>query len=61
MTAPIAPDLASPQALPAKAPAGVLRRLLKRRLALTGLVIIAITVAGALLAPWLAAFVRPPR
>jgi len=56
MTAPIAPDLASPQALPAKAPAGVLRRLLKRRLALTGLIIIAITVAGALLAPWLAAF-----
>ena len=56
MTAPIAPDLASPQALPAKAPSGVLRRLLKRRLALTGLVIIAITVAGALLAPWLAAF-----
>ena len=56
MTAPIAPDLASPQALPAKAPSGVLRRLVKRRLALTGLVIIAITVAGALLAPWLTAF-----
>lgn len=56
MTVPIAPDLASQQGLPAKAPAGVLRRLLKRRLALLGLVIIALTVAGALLAPWLTAF-----
>ncbi len=56
MTAPNAPDFASPQVLPAKAPAGVLRRLLKRRLALTGLVILALTVAGALLAPWLPAF-----
>ena len=56
MTAPIAPDLVAPPVMPAKAQAGVLRRLVKRRLALLGLVIMALTVLGALLAPWLTAF-----
>ncbi|QDA36425.1 ABC transporter permease (plasmid) [Paracoccus liaowanqingii] len=35
------------------APAGALRRLLRRRLALFGLAIIALVVGGALLAPWI--------
>jgi peptide/nickel transport system permease protein len=56
MSGPIAPDLVAPPAMPAKPRAGVLRRLLKRRLAVAGLMIIAITVLGALLAPWLTAF-----
>jgi peptide/nickel transport system permease protein len=42
--------------VPAKARAGVWRRLVRRPLALTGLVIIAITVAGALLAPYLTGY-----
>ncbi|MER8567057.1 ABC transporter permease [Mesorhizobium sp. M0924] len=48
MTSPIAPDL--PVRMPAKPRAGVWRRLVKRRLALLGLVIVAIVVAGAVLA-----------
>src|SRR5262245_35098701 len=56
MSGPIAPDLIAPPAIPAKPPAGIWRRLLKRRLAVAGLLIIAITVLGALLAPWLTAF-----
>ncbi|WP_292680648.1 ABC transporter permease [Mesorhizobium sp.] len=36
--------------------AGVWRRLVKRRLALLGLVIVAIVVAGAVLAPWLTGY-----
>ena len=38
------------------APAGVLARLMRRRLALCGLVLIGLVVAGALFAPWLAPF-----
>lgn len=37
-------------------PPGVLRRLMARRLALFGLVVIALVVGGALLAPWVAPF-----
>jgi peptide/nickel transport system permease protein len=37
-------------------PQGVLRRLMARRLALFGLVVIALVVGGALLAPWVAPF-----
>jgi peptide/nickel transport system permease protein len=42
--------------MPARPPAGVLKRLLNRRLAVAGMVIIALTVLGALLAPWLTNF-----
>ncbi|MCV3206577.1 ABC transporter permease [Mesorhizobium sp. YC-39] len=42
--------------MPIKPRAGVWRRLVKRPLALLGLVIIAIVVAGALLAPWLTGY-----
>ncbi|WP_210285100.1 ABC transporter permease [Mesorhizobium neociceri] len=54
MTSPIAPDL--PARMPVKPRAGVWRRLVKRRLALLGLVIVAIVVAGAVLAPWLTGY-----
>lgn len=43
------------RAMPARRP-GVLRRLAQRPLALFGLTIIAITVAGAVFAPWLTAY-----
>jgi peptide/nickel transport system permease protein len=56
MTSPIAPDLAAVHAMPAKLRAGVLKRLLQRPLAVLGLVIIAIVVAGAMLAPWLTGY-----
>ncbi|WP_353475041.1 ABC transporter permease [Salipiger sp. H15] len=49
-------DTAAPS-VPA-APAGPLRRLLRRKLALFGLAIIVLVVGGALLAPWIAPF--PP-
>ncbi|WP_432284291.1 ABC transporter permease [Aminobacter sp. BA135] len=55
MTSPIAPEI-SAAAAPARPRAGVWRRLVRRPLALTGLVIIAITVAGALLAPYLTGY-----
>ena len=42
--------------MPAKPRAGVWRRLIKRRLALLGLVIVAVVVAGAILAPWLTGY-----
>jgi peptide/nickel transport system permease protein len=42
--------------MPVKPRAGVWRRLVKRPLALLGLVIVAIVVAGALLAPWLTGY-----
>nr|WP_183465100.1 ABC transporter permease [Mesorhizobium huakuii] len=42
--------------MPAKPRAGVWRRLVRRRLALLGLVIVAIVVAGAVLAPWLTGY-----
>ena len=56
MTNPIAPDLAVATAMPAKLRAGVLKRLLQRPLAVIGLAIIAIVVAGAILAPWLTGY-----
>jgi len=56
MTSRIAPDLLTPQVMPAKMRAGIWKRLLMRPLAVAGLVIIALTVAGAVLAPWLTAF-----
>lgn len=55
MTSPIAPELPV-TASPARPRAGVWRRLVRRPLALTGLVIIAMTVAGALLAPYLTGY-----
>lgn len=42
--------------MPVKPRAGVWRRLVKRPLALLGLVIVAIVVAGAVLAPWLTGY-----
>lgn len=42
--------------MPAKPRAGVWRQLLKRRLAVLGLIIVAIVVAGAVLAPWLTGY-----
>ncbi|TPM35712.1 ABC transporter permease [Mesorhizobium sp. B2-3-4] len=56
MTSPIAPDLTAPAPIPAKPRAGVWRRLFRRRLALLGLVIVALVVAGAVLAPWLTGY-----
>jgi peptide/nickel transport system permease protein len=56
VTNPIAPDLAVAPAMPAKLRAGVLKRLLQRPLAVIGLAIIAIVVAGAILAPWLTGY-----
>ncbi|WP_027142477.1 ABC transporter permease [Mesorhizobium sp. WSM3626] len=55
MTSPIAPDLTAGR-MPAKPRAGIWRRLAKRRLALLGLVIVAVVVAGAILAPWLTGY-----
>jgi len=55
LTSPIAPEI-SAVAVPAKARTGVWRRLVRRPLALTGLVIIALTVAGAVLAPYLTGY-----
>ncbi|MER8411322.1 ABC transporter permease [Mesorhizobium sp. M1066] len=42
--------------MPVKPRAGVWRRLVRRRLALLGLMIVAIVVAGAVLAPWLTGY-----
>nr|WP_202353632.1 ABC transporter permease [Mesorhizobium sp. 113-1-2] len=42
--------------MPVKPRAGVWRRLLRRRLAMLGLVIVAIVVTGAVLAPWLTGY-----
>ncbi|MER9299573.1 ABC transporter permease [Mesorhizobium sp. M0621] len=42
--------------MPVKPRAGVWRRLVRRRLALLGLAIVAIVVAGAVLAPWLTGY-----
>jgi peptide/nickel transport system permease protein len=55
MTSPIAPDLSAGR-MPARPRAGVWRRLIRRRLALLGLVIVAIVVAGAVFAPWLTGY-----
>jgi peptide/nickel transport system permease protein len=56
MTSPIAPDLAVAPAMPVRVRAGILKRLLKRPLAVIGLIIIAIVVVGAILAPWLTGY-----
>ncbi|RWF58993.1 MAG: ABC transporter permease [Mesorhizobium sp.] len=56
MTSPIAPDLPATGLMPVKPRAGVWRRLIKRPLALLGLVIVAIVVAAAVLAPWLTGY-----
>lgn len=56
MTNPIAPELSAAGRMPAKPRAGVWRRLLKRPLALLGLGIIAVVLAGAILAPWLTGY-----
>ncbi|TPI46867.1 ABC transporter permease [Mesorhizobium sp. B3-1-7] len=55
MTNPIAPDLSTGR-MPAKPRAGVWRRLVRRPLALVGLFIIAIVLAGTILAPWLTGY-----
>lgn len=55
MSVPVAPETASP-ALPVPPRAGVWRRLLRRKLVVVGLVIIALTVGGAIFAPWLTAY-----
>ncbi len=55
MTTPAAPELSAP-ALSAKPRCGVWRRLLRRKLAVLGLIVIAVTVLGAVFAPWLTAF-----
>ncbi len=52
MTVPVSPELSAPM-LPAKPRKRIWQQLLKRRLALVGLAIIVLTVAGAILAPWL--------
>lgn len=56
MTNPIAPDAQVASHMPVKRRPGVLGRLLKRPLAVIGLIIIAITVLGAVFAPWLTAY-----
>ncbi|GLS33903.1 peptide/nickel transport system permease protein [Mesorhizobium albiziae] len=55
MTSPIAPEI-SAIAVPARRRAGVWRRLIRRPLSVLGLAIIAITVAGAVFAPWLTGY-----
>ncbi|MBL8579119.1 MAG: ABC transporter permease [Mesorhizobium sp.] len=52
MSTPITPEISAP-VLPVRARSGVWPRLLRRRLAVLGLVIIALVVAGAVFAPWL--------
>jgi peptide/nickel transport system permease protein len=56
MTSPIAPDIAAAGQMPVKPRAGVWRRLVGRRLAMLGLLIVATVVAGAVLAPWLTGY-----
>ncbi|TIQ52613.1 MAG: ABC transporter permease, partial [Mesorhizobium sp.] len=56
MINPIAPDLPATGRVPARPRAGVWRRLVKRPLALIGLGIVAVVVAGAILAPWLTGY-----
>lgn len=56
MTTPITPDTPIAARVPAKHRPGVLGRLLKRPLAVIGLIIIAVTVLGAIFAPWLTAY-----
>ena len=55
MTSPAAPELPA-ASLAARPRSGALRKLMRRPLALAGLVIVAIVVGGAVLAPWLTHF-----
>jgi peptide/nickel transport system permease protein len=55
LTSPIAPEI-SAIAVPTKRRVGIWRRLATRPLAVLGLAIIAITVAGAIVAPWLTGY-----
>jgi len=56
MTGPDQPVPAAASAAPSRLRQSVLRQLARRPLALTGLAVIAVTVAGAALAPWLTAY-----
>jgi len=56
MASPVTPELSAPARPPARTRPGIWRRLVKRPLALTGLFVIAVTVTGAVFAPWLTAF-----
>ena len=56
MTSPAAPEIIATGALTAKAPAGVWRLLLRRRLALLGITMIVLTIAAAVFAPWLTGY-----
>jgi len=56
MTSPAAPELIAPGALATKAPSGVWRLLLRRRLALLGIAMIVVTIAAAIFAPWLTGY-----
>jgi peptide/nickel transport system permease protein len=55
MTTPISPEISAPL-LPIRPRSGLWRQLLKRRLAVLGLAVIVIVVAGAIFAPWLTAY-----
>ena len=52
MITPITPELSAPL-LPVKPRSGIWRQLLKRRLAVLGLAVLAIVLTGAIFAPWL--------
>jgi peptide/nickel transport system permease protein len=56
MANPVTPDFPAASASPARPRPGIWRRLVRRPLALIGLVIIAVTLLGAAFAPWLTAF-----
>ncbi|MGB3898726.1 MAG: ABC transporter permease [Mesorhizobium sp.] len=56
MANPVTPDFPAASASPVRPRPGIWRRLVRRPLALIGLVIIAVTLLGAAFAPWLTAF-----
>ncbi|WP_019173858.1 ABC transporter permease [Pseudaminobacter salicylatoxidans] len=56
MSSPVAPELPVQESPITRPRPGVLRKLAQRPLALIGLVIVALVVGGALLAPWLTSF-----
>ena len=56
MATPVTPDLSAPGAAPARPRPGIWGRLVRRPLALIGLIIIGVTLLGAAFAPWLTAF-----
>ncbi len=55
MITPVSPDLSAPLR-PVRPRSGIWRQLLKRPLALLGVALIAVALAGAVLAPWLTAY-----